>query len=218
MRKISSSSSFLIAAACIFLPLCQTPVYCGQTAKRDLALCVGVGHYQTSPSPSAPPADAQAIGAALESTGLFRKVIVLSDASDNPRLMPTGKNITDMLTLLARSASEDATIVFYFSGRGDMLDSIPRIQPCDADDSDGIELSSIASILNSGKAGSAVLLVDAAWPGSGNGGVTGVVPVDGAAVIVSCQPGQQSVADEESGRGLFLWRWKTCSATPPMRH
>ncbi len=183
----------------------------GEAQERVLAVCVGVGNYRHLAEVGNATGDVYLVADALEATGLVRRTLILADTDrdgkpNNERLRPTRNNILSMLTLATKSARADESIIFFYTGRGELRDDAAHIYPFEAKQGGGIALDEIAKRLAAGKAESRIMIIDAGLPADDSSdGVTGplAVSIPGIVTIASCSEGQAPVVDEDSGRGLF---------------
>lgn len=187
---MKSMRSFLIIS--IFLFAIALSLAAGEG--RNMALCIGVdvagGEHRAGD-------DAKAVGKAFEWTGGFRKVAILteSDADGKPspaRLLPTRKNVLDIVGLLGKAADPDAAMILFYAGSGNANGGRAKLVLADGE----MELSELAAAMAGGKAVSRMILMDAA-------GLAGPVEVSGVFVITSHSAGEEPLLEDGSGRGLF---------------
>ena len=178
---------------------------------RDLALCVGINNYIRMGKLKYCVSDAKAVGSRLEETGAFRKVAFLIDTDEAgaplaPHYLPTQNTILTRLEQLARIATPDDRLFFFFSGHGVVHDGESCIVPIDGNEATAIPLAMIKGAMAKSRARHKLMIIDACRSGGGVKGMAGVreaLEDQGVGVLVSCGAEQFSYEDDASGRSLF---------------
>ncbi len=205
---------WLYALACIvILSYSFRMAAAGESFSRssNLALFVGIDHYEHLSQLTSPVNDVHALDKAFSATGDFRKVILLVDrdtsgGTPKARFLPRKNNILNALRLLAKNAATGSNLVFFFSGHGMIDEGKAYLMASDSDGAvnSAIAMDDILDILGSSKAASKTILIDACRESEAFPGLSGTIAVadDSSTVIISCQEWQKSL-DVENERGLF---------------
>lgn len=203
--------TMLCALLCVFSSFSGAPAADGPPRGRDLALCVGVNNYVLMGKLKYSVNDAYAIKARFDDAGTFRKVTLLTDVDrdGSPReaaFWPTGNMMLSHLEQLARAATPDDRIIFFFSGHGIEKDGVSCIVPVDGNESTAIPLDRLKEVLAKSRAGRKLLIIDACRSGGGVKGMAGIrkpLEEQSLGMLVSCGEDQFSFEDEASGHSLF---------------
>ncbi|MBI2301014.1 MAG: caspase family protein, partial [Armatimonadetes bacterium] len=193
-------------------------------ASETYVLAVGIDRYDRdwAVAPLSYAAnDAVAVARAFRGAGVpERNVRLLTSRETVPLQRPTGANILDLLSRLARRCDPGDTLVFMFSGHGLQVGGVSYLLPVESDldhlDRTALPLDDVRLALEQAQGANVLLLIDACRNeprkarGAGNALLDGefakgVRPrrVPGAAVILACDVGQRAWEDPETHHGAF---------------
>jgi len=180
----------------------QTGAQAQRVAPMGLALCVGINKYPLLEDLRSCREDALAVGQALKGRG-YRYVMVLMDGAKDWEGRATLANIESQITQLSQLAKRQDCLIVFFSGHCLEVDGKPVLVPSMGDGDVSIPLEWVLETMGDSKAGSKLLIVDAA---KGVGGVAACFEKTKAAarptVLLSTKAGELSQVDKD-GRHVF---------------
>lgn len=143
---------------------------------------------------------------ALEVTGSFRKIIVLAglDREGNPnkvRFFPTTKNVSDMATLLSRSAVRGSHLWVYFNGR--VESEAGELRFALGPSSESVALLDLLALMQNDNLASRVFVVESDWSGELDKEQAGVFD-EKTKLIAYQHESPERVEDDATGEGLFV--------------
>lgn len=189
-----------------FLALAGPPA--AESEGRRWALVVGINDYQHVGGLRFCRQDAQAVGAVLVEQAGFpaRRVIVLTDGTDELKNTPTIGTMRSRIRQITTFPAEGDTVLIYFSGHGVTLEGQDYLMPVDAERHarSAISLDWVKARLEKCRADTKLLVLDMCRPGSEKS--VGSVSLDlkarsGVSILTSCASGQTS--HEHAGHGVF---------------
>jgi len=169
------------------------------------ALVVGVSGYQRATKLNATINDAKQFKDFLIRSWGFREehVILMTDDSPSPNLVPTGPNLMEQMEFLVKGANRDSQVVFYFSGHGVSIKPKDYLVPLDGRPSNiertCVSFTDFREELKAKNPKRALLFVDACRnleegvrSGINNFGSGKPPAAPEIATLYSCEPGQLS--------------------------
>ncbi|MGB3493006.1 MAG: SUMF1/EgtB/PvdO family nonheme iron enzyme [Elainellaceae cyanobacterium] len=180
---------------------------------QQIAITIGINHYEHERSLECAENDAVAMGAYLQEIG-FNEVLCYSDASDRSKipkrfnLLQAIKRISDRVHL-----SKEDSFWFFFSGHGGIRQGRDYLLPNDGAqellEDTAIETDRVIRALKRCGAGNLVFILDMCRneiPSKSIGAQTATLAQQqGVITLFSCSPGEQSYEMPDIGQGIFTY-------------
>lgn len=171
------------------------------------ALLIGVDKCEAVGELTVCANDARAMKSMLETIGYpAQRITLLVDNQSNMNAMPTLLNVERAIKRLAKAASADDKILFFFSGHGFAYNGDSFLVPTDGDLNRGVSLALIMDQFAACKAKEKVVILDACHSGASKG-VSGITPdlktSGNLVMLLSCEKDQVSWPDKQKQHSVF---------------